>query len=39
MYDNLIFCVRNGERLLNILFDTHENKKKGEERKKLFSEI
>lgn len=35
MYDNLIFCVRNGERL----FDTHENKKKGEERKKLSSEI
>lgn len=39
MYDNLMFYVRNGERLLNILFDTHENKKKGEERKKLFSEI
>lgn len=29
-----MFYVRNGERLLNILFDTHENKKKGEERKK-----
>lgn len=36
MYDNLIFCVRNGE----CLFDTHENKKKkGEKRKKLSSEI
>lgn len=32
MYDNLIFCVRNGE----CLFDTHENKKKKERKERNY---